>query len=225
MNPYASILILASTHGGKSTLLKNIIEFYKKWQIVVLSDVAGYNGEYEYLERWSERNKVLPINEESWETIRRLIERQKQVALRAKNSPEYVARHRVLLVLDDAISEHMDYGLLGELLSRARHLYIKIIISTQAAQASLRPLGRYNIGILFLGNISSESVKYSYPMSGASGTHGIRNKTDFVNYHERTIKPFSFIRFCSADPTEPPRLVGSRDVTVRDTVVGAGPAR
>lgn len=221
MNPYASILILGSTHSGKSTLLKRLLGFYSKWQIVILSDVAGYNGEYEHVQELSSKNAVLPIEDASWEVLRRLVERQKQVALRAKNSPDFVARHRVLLVLDDAISERMDHEFLGELLSRARHLYIKVVISTQAAQATLRPLGRYNIGILFLGNISSESTKYAYPMSGASGAHGIRSRKDFVAYHERTIRPFSFIRFCASDPTEPPRLINSRELVARDTVVGA----
>lgn len=222
MNPYASILILASTHSGKSTILRKILDFYKKWQIVLISDVAQVNGEYAHLEGWNKRNAVLPFEDATWEVLRQLVERQKQVAMRAKNSPDYVARHRVVLVLDDAISENMDYAFLGELLSRARHYFVKIIISTQSITASLRPLARYNISILFLGNINSESAKYSYSMSGASGAHGIRSRKDFISYYERTIKPFSFIRFCAADPTEAPRLVSSREVVARDTVVGAG---
>lgn len=219
MNPYASILLLGATHSGKSTALKRILSFYRKWQIVLLSDVAKYNREYQFVEDWSPRNAILPINAQTWEVLRRLVERQKAVAQRAGESRDFVAKHRIVLCLDDAISEEMDYQFLGELLSRARHLFIKVIISTQAAQASLRPLGRYNISLLLLGNIGAESVKYSYPMAGASGAHGIRSKKDFVAHYERTIRPYSFIRWSAADPRVPPRLVESTRVTAADTVV------
>ncbi len=181
--------------------------------------MAAYNHEYDFVMDWNQRNVLLPIEERTWDLLRRLVERQKLIAQRAGESKDYVAKHRIVLCLDDAISENMDYAFLGELLSRARHLFIKVIISTQAAQASLRPLGRYNIGILLLGNIGAESVKYSYPMAGASGTHGIRSKKDFVAYYERTIRPYSFIRWSAADPRVPPRLIESTRITAADTVI------
>lgn len=185
-----------------------------------MSDTALFTHEWDFVMDYSPRNEILPITAESWERIRQLIRENEIVAKNAGQSVEVTKRYRTVLLLDDAVSREMDHDFLDTLLSRARHVFVKVVISSQSVQASLRPLGRFNIGLLFLSsNISSETAAYTYPMSGSSARIGIPTKRKFIEFVERYSKPFHFIRFSPADPSVPPRLIESTGLKVSDTVV------
>lgn len=212
LNLYANVLIVGMSRSGKSEAIKKLVPFYKTWRIIVISDVAQYNREYSHITDSAftapnqNTNELLEITEAGFDRLKQIVEEQKVYIKRGHKA------RRVLFLFDDAISEEMDFGFLGTLLSRNRHLQIKVIISTQAVQASIRPLGRYNIHLLLLGNISIESAKYMYPISG------YREKKAFIDLYEKNKRPYHFIRFNCSDPTEPPRLINSRRVKRIDLV-------
>lgn len=205
LNLYANVLIVGQSRSGKSETIKTLLPFYDSWRIIVISDVAQYNGEYTAVVS-KPGNELLEINKDGFDRLKAIVEEQKVFIKRGHKS------RRVLFLFDDAISEDMDFAFIGTLLSRNRHLQIKVIISTQAVQASIRPLGRYNIHVLLLGNINNESAKYMYPISGYG------SKKDFLAFYAANSRPFTFIRFNSADPRARPRLVNSRHVTRADLV-------
>lgn len=205
LNLYANVLIVGQSRSGKSEAVKTLLPFYASWRIIVVSDVAQYNGEYNHVTD-KPGNELLEITGAGFDRLKQIVEEQKVYIKRGHKAK------RVLFLFDDAISEDMDFAFLGTLLSRNRHLQIKVIISTQAVQASIRPLGRYNIHLLFMGNINSESAKYMYPISGY-GT-----KKEFLAYYAAHSRPYTFIRFNCADPRAPPRLVNSRRITRADLV-------
>ena len=205
LNLYANVLIVGQSRSGKSEAIKTILPYYDTWRIFVISDVAQYNGEYAHVVD-KPGNELLEINENGFDRLKEVVEEQKTLI---KRGHKY---RRVLFLFDDAISEDMDFAFLGTLLSRNRHLQIKVIISTQAVQASIRPLGRYNIHILMLGNINNESAKYMYPISGY-GT-----KKDFLAFYAANSRPYHFIRFNCADPRKMPTIINSRKVKRADLV-------
>lgn len=205
LNLYSNVLIVGQSRSGKSECIKTLLPYYDSWRIIVISDVAQYNGEYNHITT-KPGNELLEINEAGFDRLKQIVEEQKVYIKRGHKAK------RVLFLFDDAISEDMDFAFLGTLLSRNRHLQIKVIISTQAVQASIRPLGRYNIHLLFMGIINCESAKYMYPISGY-GT-----KKEFLAYYAAHSRPYLFIRFSCADPRAPPRLVNSRRITRADLV-------
>lgn len=205
LNLYATVLIVGQSRSGKSETIRTLLPYYNKWRIVVISDVAQYNHEYNAVTS-KPGNELLEINEAGFDRLRTIENEQKVFIKRGHRA------RRVLFLFDDAISEAMDFSFLGTLLSRSRHLQIKVIISTQAVQASIKPLGRYNIHILMLGNINHESAKYLYPISG------YKSKKEFVDYYNAATRPYHFIRFNCSDPRSEPRLINSREVSRADLV-------
>lgn len=205
LNLYSNVLIVGQSRSGKSEAVKTLLPFYASWRIIVISDVAQYNGEYNHVTD-KPGNELLEITEAGFDRLKQIVEEQKVYIKRGHKAK------RVLFLFDDAISEDMDFAFLGTLLSRNRHLQIKVIISTQAVQASIRPLGRYNIHLLFMGNINSESAKYMYPISGY-GT-----KKDFLAFYAANSRPYHFIRFNCADPRARPKIVNSRHIARADLV-------
>lgn len=205
LNLYANCLFVGMSRSGKSEAIKTLLPFYKTWKIVIISDVAQYNGEYARITD-KPGNDLVEMNKEGFDKLKRVVEEQKVYIKRGHKAS------KVLFMFDDAISEDMDFPFLGTLLSRNRHLQIKVIISTQAVQASIKPLGRYNIHLMFLGNINVESAKYLYPISG------YRDKKEFIKLYEDNKRPYHFIRFNCFDPTERPRLINSRNIKRLDLV-------
>lgn len=225
VNPFASCLVIGSTRSGKTTMVKRLLSFYRTWRIIVLSDTAQFNHEYDFILDYpksssSHHNEILPITEQSWDRIKDIVKDNETIAKNAGRSPEVFNKYRTVLLLDDAVSREMDHVFLDTLLSRARHVYFKVVISTQAVQASIKPLGRFNIAILFLSsNVSSETATYTYPMSGASPRVGIRSKRQFIDFVEQNARPFYFLRFSAADPSVPPRLIESTRLRAVDTII------
>lgn len=205
LNLYANVLIVGQSRSGKSECIRKILPYYSSWRIVVISDVAQYNREYDRITDIP-GNELLEINEQGFDRLKSIVDEQKVYIKRGHSA------RRILFLFDDAISQDMDFEFLGTLLSRNRHLQIKVIISTQAVQASIRPLGRYNIHILLLGNINSESAKYMYPISSFG------EKKDFLRFYNEHRRLYHFIRFNCADPQEAPRLINSRAVKRSDLV-------
>lgn len=213
INIFANVLVLGSSRSGKSEMIKHLLPFYSTWQVVIMSDVAQYNHEYDQVRSTVDGRlqtaEILEINDTGFARLNAIAHRQAVYVKRGHRG------RRVLFLLDDAISEDMDYSFLGKLMSRNRHLQIKIIISTQAIQASIKPLGRYNLHLLFLGNISTESAKYVYPCVGSAI---IDTEKKFVDLYHEMAEPYHFIRFNCSDPRQKPRLVNSREVKRLDLV-------
>lgn len=205
LNLYANVLIVGQSRSGKSECVKKLLPFYRTWRTIIVSDVAQYNGEYNHVLEHPQ-NELLEINEAGFQRLAQIVEEQKVFMKRGHKD------RRVLFLFDDAISEDMDFSFLGSLLTRNRHLQIKVIISTQAVQATIRPLGRYNIHILLMGNINNESAKYMYPISG------YKTKKEFIDFYNANTRPYHFIRFNSSDPRAPPRLINSREIQRIDLV-------
>lgn len=205
LNLYANCLIVGQTRSGKSECIRTLLPYYSSWRIIIISDVAQYNREYEAITN-KPKNELVEINEAGFDRLKQIVEEQKVYIKRGHTA------QRVLFLFDDAISQDMDYYFLGQLMSRNRHLQIKVIISTQAVQASIRPLGRYNVHLLFLGNINTESAKYVYPISG------FKTKKEFIELYQNSTRPYHFIRFNCADPRSQPLLVSSRQIARRHLV-------
>lgn len=205
LNIFANVLIVGMSRSGKSESIKTLLPFYSTWRIIVISDVAQYNGEYQSIVD-SPGNELLEITNAGFERLAAIVEEQKVLIKRGHKSRKY------LFLFDDAISPHMNFEFLGTLMSRNRHLNIKVIISTQAVQASVRPLGRYNIHILMLGNINMEAADYLYPISG------YKSKKAFIALYEHNSRPYHFIRFNCSDPKAVPKLISSRNIKRTDLV-------
>lgn len=205
VNLFANALVVGMSRSGKSETIKTLLPFYSAWRIIIISDVAQYNREYDAITN-QPGNELLEINEAGFDRLRAIVEEQKVRVKRGHKDRRY------LFLFDDAISPDMDFDFLGALMSRNRHLHIKIIISTQAVQASVRPLGRYNIHLMFLGNINMEAASYLYTISG------YKSKKAFIALYEQYSRPYHFIRFNCSDPKAAPRLINSRKVSRADLV-------
>lgn len=196
---YANVCFLARSKSGKTTALKKLLPSLKGFHKILMSNVEQFDREH----KKDTFHEVLEYSQEGWERLKLLIRVQKELKKRGH-------KNKLLIVLDDAISDCFDHAYLGECLSQCRHYNCKFIVFTQNVTATLKPVARQNIHVWLVGQVSREALEYIYPATN------FNNLADMCAAYQENAKKYHFWRLNSANLPDAPRVIDSRNITLAD---------
>lgn len=199
-NLYANVCFVARSKSGKTTALKRVLPKFKGFCKVLMSNVEKYDPEH----KEGMFNEKLEYSDAGWERLKALITVQKEIYRRGHK------KNKMLIVLDDAISDNFRPKFLAECLSQCRHYNTKFIIFTQHITSSLSPAARANIHVWMVGQVSRETLEYIYPATN------FNDRVQMWEDYQAAAKKYHFWRLNSADLPDPPRVINSNSVVLMD---------
>jgi ABC-type dipeptide/oligopeptide/nickel transport system ATPase component len=142
MNAYVKtpfIMTVSGSNGsGKSYFTKYLVQTLNPFDyIVVISNTAGFNGDYDYL----------PTNSKICNTLHYEAVIQKLMQIQ-KNNVQMGKKKKVLLIFDDIMGSVKDSKVLKTLISQNRHFGISIVFCIQyinMAATYLREISLYDV--------------------------------------------------------------------------------
>jgi len=174
--------ILGSCGAGKTVLCKYIISYFEdKFDFVFVITSTGFNGQYDFLDTLSLKNKVMNT-----------IDFDKKIAFIMKKQKAYIdsgIKPSILIVFDDVMGSIKTSKKIKLLISTFRHYNINIIFISQYANAistELRELCFYSCVFNQFTERSLKAVNESY--------FAHMNFKDFKMFiNKKLSKPYTFM--------------------------------
>lgn len=228
-NVFASICVLGMSRSGKTVLLKALLQLYSSWPTIYVSATARFSHELQLFVNRNEPDRtgkrhaaaftIKPCEKAAFDELKDLVRSQEEFIdglqlrpLRAEQIETEKKKRRILLVFDDCVSDSFDKRFVANLLTKSRHLLIKCVIATQSIKANLTPTARFNVHLLFLGNVNRETLEFIYCMTG------FNKMGELVTFYDQNRRDFHFIIFNVSDPRAPRYIINSDRLRLSLTV-------
>jgi len=169
---YAFIVLSAKRRAGKSVLarhlVKHICDVDNIDYVIVFSNTAKYNGDYDFLGK-----KFIYEYGEAENKIVKIMDYQKKKKLAKKDVPTG------LLLFDD-ITIHKKNDKIIDLASYGRHINLYILLSTQYPKDCVGPSIRNNLDMIFFNDLNKNGIEAIYHAMHTN--FKLDNLINFVEY-------------------------------------------